>query len=306
MAAVAGVSVVIPTYNRAGLLDDALESVFAQGHDALEVVVVDDGSTDATAKLLREWKEREGERLTVIRQANAGESAARNAGIVAARHDLVALLDSDNRWRPGKLEKQLQLHADDPSLGFSFTGYTTFGDGSSADIVLGEWDPDPGYALEQLLAGCCINTSAVIARKQIFLDAGMFDTSLRYCEDHDLWLKIATMGCRIGYVAESLLDYRVGGMSSDEALVAENTERVFRRLFADGKLPPPFQARERVYMARCYLNGACRYLDAGEGRAATSSLARAVRTRPQAFRPGWVRLFARGVAQSARPRSSDG
>jgi glycosyltransferase involved in cell wall biosynthesis len=302
MAALPGVSVVIPTYNRADVLGEALESVFAQGHADLEVVVVDDGSTDATRALLDDYRARYRDSLTVIRQANAGESAARNAGILAARHDLVALLDSDNRWHPDKLRNQLPLHADDRSLTFSFTGYTTFGDVAPDTIVLEHWDPEPAAALEELLVGCCINTSTVIAAKQMLVDAGLFDTSLRCCQDHDLWLRAAAMGRRIGYVPEALLEYRVHahGTSYDEALVAASTERVFGRLFAERALPEPFQARERFYMSRCYLNGACRYLQARDGKRATSSLVHALVTRPLSFRPGWIWLLLRGLALRLR------
>jgi glycosyltransferase involved in cell wall biosynthesis len=236
--------------------------------------------------------------LTVLTQPNAGESAARNAGIKASRHELVALLDSDNRWRPQKLERQLRLHTSDPTIRFTFTGYSTFGDGPTGDVVLSDWDPDPEAALEELLVGCCVNTSTVIATKETLVQAGLFDTSLECCQDHDLWLRVAAMGCRIGYVAESLTDYRVhsGGTSSDEALVAASTEQVFTRLFGEQTLPQRFQARESFYMARCYLNGACRYLEARDGRAATTALTRAAVTRPLSVRPGWLRLFARGLA----------
>ena len=94
-----GLTVVIPTYNRADLLGEAIDSVLTEKWPNLELLVVDDGSTDETPKLLAGY----GDQLRVIRQENAGESAARNTGIRAATHQLVALLDSDDYWLPGKL-----------------------------------------------------------------------------------------------------------------------------------------------------------------------------------------------------------
>jgi glycosyltransferase involved in cell wall biosynthesis len=298
MAELPGVSVVIPTYNRANILGEALDSAFNQDHPNLEIVVVDDGSTDRTAELVEEYRDRYGPRLRMVSQANAGESAARNAGIHAAQHEFIALLDSDNRWLSSKLTRQLELHAQDPSLGFSFTGYTTFGGASSDRVVLNAWDPEPVEAIEQLLVGCCINTSTVLATKRSIIDAGMFDTSLRCAEDHDLWLRIAANGCRIGYLPEALTEYRLhsDALSSDPALVADSTERVMARLFAEGIFPDSIQAKERSVLARWYLNSACRYIEARDGQAAINALASAARKRPASIRPGWVRLFAEAVA----------
>jgi glycosyltransferase involved in cell wall biosynthesis len=301
MAELPGVSAVIPTYNRADVLGEAIESAFAQDVPALEVVVVDDGSTDGTPQLLEEYRAKHGAALTVIRQENAGESAARNEGILRARNELVALLDSDNSWRPGKLAAQLALHVSDPALEFSFTGYATFGS-EHEDVLLEAWDPDATCALEELLVGCCINTSTVVATKRLLTDVGLFDTSLECCQDHDLWLRIAAAGHRIDYVPEVLLDYRVhsGGTSSNQGLVAASTEVVITRLFSDGDLPDRVRARERSHVARWHLNNACRYLEAQDGRAARRAILRALRARPAALRPGWLRLFVEAL-WSRRP-----
>jgi glycosyltransferase involved in cell wall biosynthesis len=310
MAGLPGVSVVIPTYNRAHVLGEALDSAFAQNVRDLEVVVVDDGSTDDTADLLEGRRIRHGPALTVIRQENAGESAARNEGVLRARHELVAFLDSDNRWLPGKLEKQLAIHRNESEIEVSFTGYETFGTLPSERVILARWTSDPSDALEELLAGCCINTSTVVATKRVLMEAGLFDTSLRCCEDHDLWLRLAAGGCRIGYVAEGLLEYRVhaDGLSSNQAQVAASTERVFERMFARGNLPGEILSRRRFYLARCYLNSSCRYLEAGEGGAALKALGRALKARPISARPGWAKLVLNAIALKVprRGAQSDG
>jgi len=305
MSSAVGVSIIIPTYNRADLLPEALESALQQNWPSLEVVVVDDGSTDDTPVLLAGYASRYPDVLRIIRQPNGGESRARSEGIRQARYDFIALLDSDNNLLPGKIERQMQLFHDDPKLDFTFTGYYNFGDVPREAVVLDRWEPTQEYALEELLVGCCINTSTVLARKSVLVDSGLFDTSLRCCQDHDLWLRIAAAGYRIGYLPEPLTDYRVhlGGVSSNLLLVSESAERVYHKLFGSGSLPPVFQARESLYMARCYLNSACRNIQAGEGAAARAALGQALRRHPTLLRPGWALMYLRSLAMKSRTGS---
>jgi glycosyltransferase involved in cell wall biosynthesis len=302
MATNQGVSVVIPTYNRADLLGEAVESAIGQDWPLLEVIVVDDGSTDQTPEYLAAFASEFGERLRVIRQENAGESSARNAGIRAARHELIALLDSDNRWAPGKLRQQMELFNEDPAPGLTFTAYTTFGDVPGDEVVLANWEGSQEDALEQLLEGCCINTSTVLATRECLTEVGLFDESLICCQDHDLWLRIAAAGHRIAYLPMPLTEYRIhgGAVSGDPALVSTSTEQVFERLFRSGALPERFQRDTGFYLARCYLNSSIRYLEAGDGRAAAASITRAARTRPASARPGWLRIWGRAVTMTRR------
>jgi hypothetical protein len=293
MSAHPALTVVIPTYNRADLLGEAIDSVLAQEWPELELLVVDDGSTDETPEVLAGY----GDRVRVIRQENAGESAARNTGIHAATHELVALLDSDDYWLPGKLERQLALFSQDPAPDVTFTAYTRIGDvAEEEDIVLDHWEGTQEDALEQLLLGCRINTSTALGRRSAFIDAGLYDTSLRCAQDYDLWLRIAARGYRTAYVPEPLATYRIhpGAVSLDPELVNKSTERVLQRVFDSGTLPEAFQGRRDFFMARRYLNSACFYLDCGEGRAAADSIVRAARTRPASVRPGWLKIWAQG------------
>lgn len=289
-----GVSVVIPTFNRAQLLGEAIDSVISQGYEPLEIVVVDDGSTDETSKVIAQSSQRSKFPIRVISQANAGKSAARNAGILAATHDLVAFLDSDNRWRPGKLRDQVALLTEG-EYQFSFTAYTEFGPGigHSRIVQVEGWHNDPFSALRRLLIGCLVNTSTVIAHRDVLVDVGLFDPSLQCAEDHDLWLKVAARGYRLGYLDVPLTDYRVhrGSVSQQNALVASSTERVIERLFEDHDLPIEIKTEQSIHLARCYLNSACRYIEARQPNEARSALWRAVNCRPIAIRPGWLRIL---------------
>jgi glycosyltransferase involved in cell wall biosynthesis len=303
MAFSPAVSVVVPTYNRADLLSEALDSILAQDWSPLEIVVVDDGSTDDTPRILERFTRAHEGIFRVIRQPNAGEAHARSEGIRAARHPFVALLDSDNVWLPGKLRRQMQLFEGDPSLDFTFTGYYNFGDRPREEVLLPRWETSTEFALEQLFISCCINISSVVARRSTLMDAGLFDPALRLCVDYDCWLRVAAAGYRIGYLAEPLLDYRIHGGCVSLNLLQVNlaAERVLQGLFASKTLPPAFQGRWRFYLARCYLSTACRYFEVCEWPAVRQSLWRAARTRPLSVRPGWILMYLRSLFRRARP-----
>lgn len=186
------ISVVMPAYNCAWCIDRAIDSVFAQTLTDYELIVVDDGSTDATPELLA----RRGSRLRVIRQANAGMSAARNAGIAAARGDFVAFIDSDDWWRPEKLAQQVALLDAHPEIGFcSHATELQSPDGE----VNGVW-PCPESTenlVSQILGGRSAvagGASSVMVRKQLLERTGGFDARLRGAEDTDLWVRLAAAG----------------------------------------------------------------------------------------------------------------
>src|SRR5262245_42426048 len=181
------VSVVIPTYNYGHFVTEAVESVLAQTYRAREIIVVDDGSTDDTASRLAVY----GDAIRYIYQPNKGLSAARNTGIGAARGQLIALLDSDDKWHPRKLEAQLDYLVRFRQTGLVATGVAT-------DIEAG-W-PDVGdpqrivaraFTLKQLLLRSRFGPSGVLVRKECFDAVGLFDTSLRSAEDRDMWIRIA-------------------------------------------------------------------------------------------------------------------
>jgi glycosyltransferase involved in cell wall biosynthesis len=134
------VSVVIPTYNYGRFLPDALRSVAAQGIDDLEIIVVDDGSTDHTPSILAQWPDA---RLRPIRRENGGIMAARATGLAAVRGRFVAFLDADDLWRPGYLLRQLGVLAAEPDVGFCFTDFVRTSDG--VELPESQFDHVPGF-----------------------------------------------------------------------------------------------------------------------------------------------------------------
>lgn len=222
------VTVVIPAYNAAWCVRRAIDSVLAQSWSDYELVVVDDGSTDDTAAILAGY----GSALRVVRQANAGLSAARNAGIKAAEGDWIAFLDADDWWLPEKLAAQMAVIASKPDIGFCST---------SADVVSPEgahletWSHGGlhGNILPDLFganAGVSGSGSAVLARRDLLVQCGGFDTTLRSVEDIDMWMRLAAV-THYACVPETLVCIlRVpGSMSRNREVMRDSALRVMKK-----------------------------------------------------------------------------
>ncbi len=182
------ISVVIPTYNRGWILKEAVDSVLAQEYPAYEVIVVDDGSTDDTAAILAGY----GNRITILRQENRGVSAARNRGVRKAGGNLLAFLDSDDLWLPGKLETQADFFQTHPEALICQTEETWVRNGRRVNPKTRHKKPS-GNIFEPSLELCLVSPSAVMLRRELFEEMGGFDERLPACEDYDIWLRI---GCQ--------------------------------------------------------------------------------------------------------------
>lgn len=219
------VSVVIPCYNAGAFLDEAVQSALAQTWDDLEVVVVDDGSTDpATIALLdnANWP-----RTRVIRQANAGPSAARNAAIRAATGEFILPLDADDRIDPTYVEKALQVLHARPEAGIVYCKAEKFGAES------GPWQL-PVYSMRELAIDNVIFVTSLFRRVD-WERVGGFNTQLRHgVEDYDFWVRIVGLGREVVQLDEPLFHYRVQaasrttGFSADRAAMVETYARIFR------------------------------------------------------------------------------
>ena len=181
------VSVVIPTYNRRGRLGRCIESVTGQTKAPEAVLVVDDGSTDGTA----DWVRRTYPRVTVIEQKHAGVGAARNNGIENAATDWIAFLDSDDRWMPDKLEKQMRALALNSGYRLCHTEERWIYRGKERPVA-GPYRKRGGWIFRRSLSVCAISPSTVVMHRKVFEEVGIFDESLPACEDYDLWLRITS------------------------------------------------------------------------------------------------------------------
>jgi GT2 family glycosyltransferase len=197
------VSVIIPTRNRAHLLHRTLESVLKQSIENLEVIVVDDGSTDGSGALAAAMDPR----VSVLRNPEpAGVSVARNRGIASASGEWIAFCDDDDLWAPNKLQEQLSAAAG-ADANWVYAGDVNVDD--QLRVLSGGPPPDPA-AVMALLPRCnplASGGSNVVVRSNILAEVGGFDPTLRRTEDWDLWIRIARMGPP-AYVRKPLVAYR--------------------------------------------------------------------------------------------------
>lgn len=210
------VTVVIAAYNSAQYISQALDSVKAQTFTDYEVIVVNDGSDD------REELERilESHPLSIIylSQENSGVSAARNAAIKIARGEFYAQLDADDQWTPDYLEFQLKVLADNPDVALVYPNATISNDANNGGVEFMKVTPSEGEVnFVSLVRQECTVMTCVTARMSAIKKAGMFDESLRRCEDFDLWVRIVKNVGRITYHRRVLALYRrhAGSLSSD-------------------------------------------------------------------------------------------
>lgn len=199
------ISVIIPTFNRAELLRQALESVVAQSHKTLQVIVVDDGSTDHTSEVLAEF----GDRVLAIQLAHGGISAARNAGINAATGEYIAFLDSDDLWVPNKIEAHLAFALNHPDLAITYTDAVQFtGAGHEKNSFVDNF-PDlkePAELFCTMITRFSIPlTSTTMVRTDFLKKTGLrFPVDIGIGEDLSLFLSILVEGGKFGYLAEKL------------------------------------------------------------------------------------------------------
>jgi glycosyltransferase involved in cell wall biosynthesis len=204
------VAVIIPTYNRAALIERAVQSVLGQTFRDFELVIVDDGSTDGTAEmpLLKNSDPRE-PRLHYTRlPENRGVSAARNAGVTATSAPWIAFLDSDDEWLPEKLRQQVRWTIEHPDMHIVQTREIWIRRGTRVNPPKTH-EKSAGDLFAASLERCMITPSSVMLRRTLFQSMGGFNESLPACEDYDLWLRV-TCRCPAGLVDEYLLK-RYGG-----------------------------------------------------------------------------------------------
>jgi len=224
-----GVSVVIPAYNYGRYLERAVRSAYAQRHRPLEVIVVDDGSTDDTPEVTRKLQAALPD-LRVIRQENAGLSAARNTGIREVTQPFVAFLDADDEWLPEMLETIIadftRQPATTPAAGSNC--YRVDSSGRSIGEKITAPRGNRFYSAAEILMKTRFMPSTAVARRAAFDAAGMFDTELRSSEDRDMWIRLAAAAGPIRYIDQALVRIcrHDSNMSRDAARMRAAMRRV--------------------------------------------------------------------------------
>jgi len=229
------VSVIIPCYNHAHYLPDALNSVLAQTYTDWEAIIVDDGSTDNTRAVAAQFID---PRIHYLHQENQGLSAARNAGIRAAQGEFIALLDADDMWEPTFLEKMVTVLQAEPTASAAYCGFRYMN--ANAKLLnqsVMKVVPPEAFRDELLHHGSWLNPCSVIVHASAYREVGPFDETLRACEDLDIWLRLSEQHRFIG-VPEVLVRYRRTGnnMSDDVERMSKAKRQVFEKHI--GKFDP--------------------------------------------------------------------
>ncbi len=234
------VSVLVAAYNGEAFVGEALASLGAQTFRDFEAIVVDDGSTDGTAALVAKLAARD-ERFRLIRQANGGTQAARNAALAGARGAWVALLDQDDVWLPQKLEVQITLADADPRANLLFTNYRVWDGTRTLGTRYTRRDKFPeGDVAVGLARSCLFQASTVMVPRALAVELGGFDPTLRNAGDWDLWLRVAERGIQARGSFEPLVLYRVwgGNESRNHVRTADESVRVLEKSFGRPQAAP--------------------------------------------------------------------
>ncbi len=277
------VSVIIPAYSAARYIGEALASVFAQTFSDFEVIVVNDGSPDTDE--LEQVIEPHRQHINYIKRQNGGPGAARNTGILHARGDYVAFLDSDDLWLPNYLSEQLKALQENPGLDMIYADALLFGDSALAGRTYMQTCPSRGaVTFESLLVeDCAIPTLCALARRQSLVDVGLFDEDpdVIGCEDFDLWIRLAFHGDHIGYQQRVLAHHRLhrASLAAHSTRMLQTQIKVLRKTAHTLTLSSRQQELLAKEIAKCEahidLDRAKQQLLAGEYTEAMQAFARA-------------------------------
>jgi glycosyltransferase involved in cell wall biosynthesis len=291
------VSVVIATYNYARYLSAAVDSALRQTFPSFEVVILDDGSTDATPHVVRPLLA--DPRVSYHRTEHGGVAAAKNAGVALSRAPLVAFLDADDVWMPTKLARQVALFRGDPGLGVAYTRRWLI-DERGRRL---EYEQPPlfrGRVLDQLYRTNFVCFSSAMVRRCALDEAGPFDEGLALAVDYDLWLRVA-LRYRFDYIDEPLVEYRTGHAN----LSSRSEERLATALRVMHRFLDERGGRDVLDPAAIRFAEAETCYHIGLSRRSTSRLAalpwylRALALSP-GFVPAWRGLVSLPLPESAR------
>ena len=267
------VSAIIPTYNYARFLAAAVDSVLAQTLEDIEVVVVDDGSTDETESLMRGYDSR----VRYVRQENSGVAVARNRGIEESRGQYVAFLDADDVWVPHKLERQLAALKKKTGLRACYAAFT-LATSELSPTGINQSKRRASTLEDLLLMGNIIGTpSTVLCERSLFEEVSGFDTSFNYCADWEMWIRLAAL-TEFLYLDEPLVLYRQHdtNMSRNVSLLERESISLLEKGFAMPRLATSIRARRREAFARNYMVLAGSYFHAGRYKDFARCAARAL------------------------------
>jgi glycosyltransferase involved in cell wall biosynthesis len=304
------VSVIVPCHNAAPFIREAVESVLSQTHQNIQVIVVDDGSTDDSVDRIADLRDR----IEVIQQPNSGPAVARNAGLEAAKGEMIAFLDADDAWHHRKLEVQTRHVLDHPDCGIVYSRWLDWRatpDGSWSAPPWPEEDlanpaviaEESGWLYLRLLQDSVIHTSNVLFRGDVIRQTGFFDPALRKGQDLDYWLRASRIS-QVQKLDATLSLYRI----YDTSLTFRPAEKNYRALVVQraldtwGLTDPGGgtlnESRIRRVLGESWKNFGVNHLRHGSARTASAAARSALAVAPLDL-AAW-RLLARATVKSLR------
>jgi glycosyltransferase involved in cell wall biosynthesis len=291
------VSVVIATFNMGRYLPQAVQSVLSQTYTNVEILIIDDGSTDDTAQIIRRWEQ--DERVRVYRQSNGGQAQARNRGVALSKGRYVAFLDADDEWLSHKLSRQMPLFAN-PQVGVVYSEYECM-DGEGRALPKPPTRMYRGRVTAALLIDNFVSFQTAVVRRECLERHGAFDESVRMGDDYDLWLRLSAH-YEFDFIPQPTARYRVwsGQMSKNYRRRYESAIRTMQR-FLEHNPGLVSTAQIRAAWAHTYTGRGNNTLWQERKRAAAmQDYLRALSFRPHHW-PAW-RAILRGLITARAPQ----
>lgn len=279
------ISVIIPTYNRASMINEAVESVLSQKYKDIELIVVDDGSSDNTAEMLRPYLDR----VIYIKQENQGNAAARNTGLKEAKGELIAFNDSDDLWVEDKLEKEVRYLEEHPDVDMVCGNGIIFGNTKDAGrLVISQSRAESlekkGITVKDIFMKSTIRTPTVVIRKKVIDALGGFDGNLRVCVDGDFSLRLLGSGYKAAFINDIFFKLRKhdDNLSSDREQRLLHSIKIIKKLLSDKPELEGIIGKENISkrLAYRYYRLAKTYKKKGKFNDAVESISNAISLRP--------------------------
>ncbi len=269
------ISVIIPTWNRAGLLAEAIQSVLQQTFDDFELIIIDDGSTDNTAEVVRGFAD---PRIVYHYQDKQERSTTRNRGVALSSGEFVTFLDDDDWFLPRKLEAQLRGFREFPQAGMIISGWDRVDETGRVVRAERPWLHHPQPALKDWLFAAMAHVAAVLIRREWFERVGGFDRDLITNEDTYLWFCLARAGCPIGWVEEVVFRQRLHGGNSVRNISQVKADKIatLNKIFSDPQAAEMLGLSKESAFAKIHLGFASLKYGAERIERAQADLARAV------------------------------
>lgn len=292
------ISIIMATYNRGKLIAEAINSVYAQNYPNLQLIVVDDGSTDNTIEVVKPWLERDD--FIFLQQANQGQPAAQNLALTRANGEFICFIDSDNIWLPGKIERQLAFMLEHPEVDILYGDLITI-DGNGQETSRHNMPRYSGHIYRELLKDNCVSGNTAMIRRHCIDRYGPFDPSVRVAADFEMWLRYSPH-CQFHYLPEFFAKYRVfpDQVSSDKERRFNSVKTSMAKFFGANKNLLSSTEQNKIWAA-FYARWAYYRAAGGKLKLAIAAAAKSIFIYPWQ-KAGWRNLILAPVIAWRAPR----